>query len=301
MVMNKTKYYFISIVMAFGLICGGFVNTQALSKSLTLKTQDVRMLIPLYIDPSGSVWSNVVNANFYNNIDVIINPRDGVGRSQSAIYTKGVKQLRAGKVGIYGYVYTSWGTRPLKTVKAEIDKWQLWYNVDGIFLDEASESTSNLFYYSDLWNYIAAKGMRVILNPGANTDETYTIVSDSIVIYENIPSHILSVSLWAADYPSSKFAALQFGSSVQQMRDFVAFAKANNIGYIYVTNDIPPNPWNKLPPYLAEEAALLAGGPIPPTPSPIFTPSFTPSKILTFIPTKTSTWTLIPTSTPKPY
>jgi len=293
--MNKTMVRFISIVMAFTITFGNFVNAQAQQTS-------TRMLIPLYIYPAGSAWANVVNANFYENIDVVINPNSGVGTSQSSDYVNGVNQLRAGNVGVYGYVYTGWGTRLSTTVKAEIDNWQAWYNVDGIFLDEASVSTSNLFYYSDLWTYITAKGMKVILNAGTNTDEAYTTVSDLVVIYENIPAQSLSVAGWIANYPASKFAALQYEASVAQMRDFVALAKANNIGYIYVTDDLAPNPWDALASYLAEEAALLAGGPIPPTPTPTslpvtqsITPTFTPTVTSSVTPTYTATGT--PTST----
>lgn len=295
MIMNKTIYRFIGIVTVFAIALGNFTNTQA-QQSLSS-----RLLIPLYIYPSGSAWADIVNANFYENIDVVINPSSGVGTTQSTAYVDGVNQLRAGHVGVYGYVYTGWGTRLIDTVKAEIDNWQSWYNADGIFLDESSISTSNLFYYSDLWNYIKAKGMRVILNPGTNTDEAYTTVSDLAVIYENIPMQALSVSTWVANYPASKFAALQYNASVEQMRDFVTLAQANNIGYIYVTNDVAPNPWDVLPPYLAEEAALLAGQPIPSTLTPTLlpatetiTPSFTPS----LTPTFTATSTVAPTLTP---
>jgi len=133
--MNKTIYRFIAIVLAFTLTFGNFVNTQAQQTS-------TRMLIPLYIYPAGGAWANVVNANFYENIDVVINPNSGVGTSQNSDYVNGVNQLRAGNVGVYGYVYTGWGTRLPTTVKAEIDNWQAWYNVDGIFLDESSVSTS---------------------------------------------------------------------------------------------------------------------------------------------------------------
>ncbi|MFN8435836.1 MAG: spherulation-specific family 4 protein, partial [Anaerolineales bacterium] len=250
--MNKIILYFIGIVSIFAIILISFTDAQAQEIS-------ARMLIPLYMYPSENVWGNVVNANTNKNIDVIINPSNGSGTSQKVAFVNGINQLRAGNVGVFGYVITNYGSRSLASVKNEIDNYYAWYHVDGIFLDEASNTTSDISYYSDLWFYITAKGMKVILNPGANTKEDYASISNSIVIYESVVPKTLSVSAWIMNYSSSKFAALQYGANAEQMRNFVAQAKINNVGYIYVTNDIEPNPWDELPPYLAEEAALLWG------------------------------------------
>lgn len=229
------------------------------------QTAQTRMLIPLYIFPTTAAYAPVVNANGAGNIDVILNPANGVGASRSTAYVNAMTQLKAGNVGVYGYVYTSYSARAAAAVKSEIDNWQLWYGVDGIFLDEAANTSVAVGYYTDLYNYIHAKGMKVIINPSANTLEAYAGISDSIVVYENTPSASLAVPTWSGNYPSSQFGALQYAASVDQMRAFVANAKAKNVGYVFITSDILPNPWDTLPSYLAEEAALLAGGVAQPT------------------------------------
>ena len=65
-----------------------------------------------------------------------------------------------------GYVYTLYGKRPLSEVKAEIEKYFQWYDVNGIFLDETSENDES--YYHDIADFVRGieKSNLVVLNPG---------------------------------------------------------------------------------------------------------------------------------------
>ena len=271
---------------------------------------NARMLIPLYIPPSFAAYQPVVDANTYQNVDVILNPNNGVGSGVNIAYATAIVQLRDGGVGIYGYVYTGYGSREIALVKSEVDKWHSWYDVDGIFVDEASNKAAGTPYIAELYDYITAKGMRVILNPGTSTIEAYMPIGDTTCIYETSPSSTLVMPSWGWNYPASKFCALQFGASISQMRSFVATARANNVGYIYVT-DRTSNFWRYLPPYLAEEAALLVSGEVVPTSTPTTvppsatptntptaTPSVTPSRTPTPTATASATFTQTPTRTP---
>jgi hypothetical protein len=342
--MYKTIYRLATVILVLAFTLGNYASAGAISAigeniknsiSAQQTNTSTRMLIPLYSDPPAQ-WTSVINANTYKNIDVILNPSDGPGASIQSSYTNGIAQLRNAGVGVFGYVYTGYGTRPLATVKAEVDSWKNWYSVDGIFFDEASNSSTNLSYYSNLQTYVTDRAMTSILNPGTGTMEAYMSVADTNMIYENDPSSPLSISTWAVNYPASKFGALQYAASAAQMRTFVASAKAQNIGYVFVTDDVLNNPWDKLPAYLAEEAALLAGNTTPPTPTatstiqatntiaptlkptnttlpsatstltattqPSFTPSSTPTLVATSTLTSTATWTatLPPTATNLP-
>ena len=281
-------------------------NTATKTITPTPAPVNARMLIPLYIPPSYAAYQPVVDANTYQNIDVILNPNNGVGSGVNIGYATAIVQLREGGVGIYGYVYTGYGTREIAIVKSEVDKWQSWYDVDGIFVDEASNKAAGTPYIAELYDYITAKGMRVILNPGTSTIEAYMPIGDTTCIYETSPSSTLVMPSWGWNYPASKFCALQFGASISQMRSFVATARANNIGYIYVT-DRASNFWRYLPPYLAEEAALLVGGVVVPTSTPTLippsvtltaTPSITPSRTPTRTATPTQAITITPSFTP---
>ncbi|MFN8383986.1 MAG: spherulation-specific family 4 protein [Anaerolineales bacterium] len=310
--MNKVLHRFASILIAFSMTLGSFVSVQAISdsaiqvagasnpnstfiNSAALQTSSTRMLIPLYSYPSAQ-WASVGSANAYGNIDVIVNPSNGPGSVLDNGYVNGIAQLRSSGVGVFGYVFTSYGTRPIPSIMAEIDLWKNWYGVDGIFFDEANNTEATIPYYSDLQTYVTSKSMTSILNPGTSTIEPYASIGNVNVIYENDPSAALSVSSWVANYPASRFAALQYAASAAQMTNFVANAKQQNIGHIFVTDDVLPNPWNDLPTYLAEEAALLANGSVTPTPTSTVTATAIPSATFTRTPTITATFTK--TSTP---
>lgn len=241
-----------------------FLTLYFIIPSLTLAQSQptTRMLIPLYIYPSVTAYAPVVNANTYRNIDVILNPYNGPSTTIKNNYTNAIVQLRTGGVGIYGYIYTGWGARSMSLVKTDIDNWKSWYNPDGIFIDEVATTSSVLPYYSDLYQYITSKGMKVILNPGTTTTEPYISVADSNCIYESDPSKPLAVPTWSTKYPSSELCILQYAASITQMRNTVSFAKSNNVGYVYVT-DATFSYWSSLPAYLAEEASLLSGGVVP--------------------------------------
>ena len=312
--MNKTIYRLTTVILMLVFALGSYTNAGAsfAAGRSAQQTTSTRMLIPLYSDPSTQ-WTSVINANTYKNIDVIINPFNGPGTSLQSSYINGIAQLRSAGVGVFGYIYTGYATRPLATVKAEVDVWKNWYGVEGIFFDEADNTAIGISYYSDLQTYVTTKGMTSILNPGTNTMEAYMSVANTNVIYENDPSSALSVPAWAVNYPASKFGALQYAASAAQMRTFVASAKAKNIGYVFITDDVLNNPWDKLPAYLAEEAALLAGNvavstatqtAILPNATPTITatiqPSFTPSATATLAATSTLASTATWTATPPP-
>ncbi len=245
-----------------------------------------RMLIPLYTAPSN--WGQVVSSNVGGVIDAIVNPNNGVGSTIRDSFVNGIASLRSAGIGVFGYVSTSYGTRNINVVKTEIDTWQQWYAPSGIFLDEADNTNdaNKAAYYAELYNYIRSKGMTVIINPGAMTTEAYMNRSDAACIFESAPLSPIPYPTWGGMYPQ-KLCALAFGANREQMISFVAEAKGR-FGYVYATSDTPGNPWDTLPDYLAEEAALIAGLPVPTNTAPATSTS---------VPPITSTATLAPVYT----
>lgn len=248
---------------------------------VALQTTSGRVLIPLYSDPPNNDWNTVISANSSKNIDIIANPADGVGTSKNSNYTTGITNFKQNGVGVYGYVFTGFGTRSLSVVEAEIDNWQAWYNVDGIFVDEVSDTTSGLSYYTTLYNYIHNKGMKVVLNFGTNTIQEYASIGDILCIYEDSSISIPFAS-WQSNYPASKFCALRFGTDINGMMNFINEGFSKNIGNMFITDDSGINPWDTLPNYLPEEASLLAGTSATDTPIPTST-TVIPSPTATFV------------------
>jgi Spherulation-specific family 4 len=117
----------------------------------------------------------------------IINPNSGPDPSgPDASYVTYMKKLANAGITMIGYVHSSYGNRSLSTVENEVDIYATKYGgMEGIFVDEASNSVSELSYYASLYKYIRSKSgyANVVINPGTSTDESYLSVSILLVFY----------------------------------------------------------------------------------------------------------------------
>ena len=73
---------------------------------------------------------------------------------------------------------------------------------------------------------------------------------DTILVYES--SGIPSLPTWYASYAPSNFGVIPYNVPTLDMTatNFIASAR-QTIGYIYLTNDDLPNPWDTLPSYFS--------------------------------------------------
>ncbi len=226
----------------------------------------LEVIVPAYFYPvSNSPWDDLNLAANQVEITAIMNPASGSGNSQDGNYVTAVDDLRSAGGQVVGYVPTTFGQRPLADVKADIDNYYDWYNIDGIFLDEMSNTgpASRIQYYQDLYAYVKSKDNsdKVIGNPGTNTLEQYLNfpggpTADTLVITENIGSQYASFSPapWVANYDASNFAHLIHTepSSVAAIAD-LDLAVQRNAGAVYFTDDVLNNPWDRLPTYWQAE------------------------------------------------
>ena len=229
----------------------------------------LRILLPLYAYPEwwdapAYHWDDVAAEGGTAPIVAIINPDSGPGVGfPNADYLRGMADLRAGGVQMIGYVFTSYGARPLTNVLADIAAYAGSTNVAGIFLDECANTTNLLGYYTQLYAAIHSHpGFDlVVVNPGTQIPEPFVAApaTDVAVIFE----HESGWPAYAADdhvarYPSARFAALPYAvSNLALMHEFVDLAVRRNTGWIYVTDDDLPNPWDTLPAYWTNLTALV--------------------------------------------
>ena len=234
----------------------------------------LEILIPLYSyptwwQPQSYVWDDVAAANAAVPITAIVDPANGPGGGgPNADYLVGLADLRSGGVTMLGYAYTSYGARPAADVKADIDVWSdQWtaYGVSGIFLDEAAPGSATLDYYEDLYHYVLSKpGLtRVVVNPGTTADEGYLSrpAASVVVGFEN------TATAWEAYVPpayQSSYAPSHFSALVHTVPDAavmqhaVDLAARRRFGYVFVTDDTMPNPWDTLPAFWTAEVSYVA-------------------------------------------
>ncbi|MEM4246906.1 MAG: spherulation-specific family 4 protein [Candidatus Woesearchaeota archaeon] len=222
-----------------------------------------KMFIPAYFYP-GSLWTQAISGAPIVNV-MIMNPASGPGSSQNSDYVTAVQNARNAGIKVIGYVHTSYSQRDIDAVKGEVDLYYQWYNVSGIFFDEVNSSAAALPYYQNITNYVKQHtGAFVSLNPGTVPDQGYINISDNTVIFEGTYNtyKTWSVPSWVFNYPASKFTHLVYAtSSSKNMKDAILTKSKNrNAGYVYVTNDVLPNPWDTLPSYWSTELSYINQG-----------------------------------------
>jgi hypothetical protein len=91
-----------------------------------------------------------------------------------------------------------------------------------------------------------------VINPGTETDEEYLTTADIIVTfegpYESYAALQFPATRWEWSYPADRFWHLVHATAAADMPDAVALSQQRNVGWVYVTPDALPNPWDTLPP-----------------------------------------------------
>jgi hypothetical protein len=222
------------------------------------------------MEPGASWDSLIASANAGTSIIAIINPNNGpVTSGPPSNWVTYMNKMKAANIDMVGYVHTSYGDRSISDVKADIDVYANKYaGLKGIFLDEVSNSASDIPYYQQAYTYIMSKSGYIhdILNPGASTDQGYLAVSSSIVIYESDAGGYKSpTTSWVKCAPNAaakagykyKFSAIVYGASQSQMSSIASQMSNAGIGMVYITDKTLPNPYDPLPSYWSAEASAV--------------------------------------------
>jgi len=174
-------------------LAGGFfavATTLLLTFSAITRAYALGVLVPAYFDPAtSSAWTALNQAAQRVPLIAIMNPNNGPSTAPNATYTQALSALHNAGGQVLGYVYSSYAARPIADVAADVDRYNSFYNIDGIFIDEMTNYSdpTHLAYYQQLYRYIKSKraSYLVVGNPGANTAEIYltTPVTDAVVSF----------------------------------------------------------------------------------------------------------------------
>jgi len=228
----------------------------------------VGVIVPLFSNNShAGDWDKVIDAKAAHpdvRIIAIVNPDSGSGQAMNAGIKEGVQRLKKAGVDVVGYVSTGYSWRDANDVTREVDNYRDWYGVDGIFFDEVAHWYGRENYYAGLVNHVksAMPGAITIGNPGIDDAmSTYAGIFNVLVVYESEgfpPDYKLNnwQQLYGS-YDRSNFAVLSFGIGSLNAGELKAVTK--NVGWIFVTNGVMPNPWKELPPYFEELVADTEG------------------------------------------
>lgn len=213
-------------------------------------SEPIKILVPLYVYP-GSAWDQVVTAaNSGVKIIAIINPNSGPSSSgPDSTYKTYMQKLTNAGVEMVGYVHTTYGDRSMTDVNNEVDIYASKYTgVTGIFLDEASASSSDISYYTQVYNHIMSKSgfKHSILNPGTQPDQGYVAISTNIVIFEDAGSKLSSgrFASWVKCAPNAsqkagykyKFSGIAHTTAQGSMASVISTMQNSGMGLVYVTD-----------------------------------------------------------------
>lgn len=235
------------------------------------------LAVPAYFNPGGgsgsTYWTQLDQGAPTVGISVA-NPNSGPGTAFDQSYANAVQAAAQAGIKVIGYVDTGYfGTTGRTTrggqtstsawtaqVEGDVDNWYRWYGgygLAGIFFDDAQNVCGADNAYVNL--YIAVStyvkqshaGALTVDNPGAPADQCYSAAADVLVMFEGTYASYVSWSAPSWELNSAdpnRFWHLVYATSAQSdMENAVALSKQRNAGYLYVTGDVLPNPWDTLP------------------------------------------------------
>ena len=217
-------------------------------------------IVPLYTSPSHPSWTAVIAAKMAHPtvpVTAVVNPANGPGSAVNARVLAGISRLFSAGIRVVGYVATGYARVPEATVRADIDRWKAWYpQLGGIFFDEQARSAGQEDYYRRLSQYAKSLGLSFTIgNPGTDSAPSYVGILDTVLIYESGGlASMTKLAGWHVNHDPSNFGIIPYGTGLD-----VAYVRAAKgfVGYIYLTNDTLPNPWDSVPPYFADLLAAL--------------------------------------------
>lgn len=219
------------------------------------------MIVPLYIFP-GAQWGVLEqDAKSHPGVPVvaIINPDSGPGTAFIPAYASGIHGLVSSGITPIGYVWTNYGAVPPSQAEAQIEQYHRWYPyLRGIFLDGMAAAPGVEQYYSTLTAFAKGLGLELVVgNPGTAPAQSYVGTVDIINIFEDGVLPDPATVTGGLQAPSrSEFSLLSYNLP-ELDPTFVTQAEAQ-VGWMYLTNDTLPNPWDTLPPYLGQLMGLFA-------------------------------------------
>ena len=231
------------------------------------------IIIPMYVYPSdiynNTIYNNLISfAREHKDIPIIaiLNPSNGPGGVIDNNYRVAIKRLYSANIYPVGYVYTNYANRPIADVKADIDAWKTIYpEIKGIFFDEMTyeDNPTYVNYYKELSDYIYSKNIKFSIgNSKVPCAGSYYNTFDIIINWENsmYPTEAQAKEDWAGG--SSEYSILKRGLLVHSQSSFdsITFTMiAKYYGWVYITNDTLPNPWDTVSIYLKDMSNYLGG------------------------------------------
>ncbi len=272
MIRNSRRSFVAATLAGSAALATSLVTRDATAQDKTNSdtTKLSGIFVPAYFHPSGdnlSYWDDLAAAAAKMPLIVVINPNSGPGEKLDPSYPPVIAKLAKTKAQLVGYISTSYAKVPLEKAKADIVAWtKMVPEIQGYFLDEQTSDAAHVEHYQKL--VAAAKAARpkgtVVSNPGTPCDEGYFAKGgpDILCTFEN--------STPLADFKGDTIAApatrrIGLAHSLHprtKLEPLLDQAENKSLGWVFLTDGIMPNPWDRLPSFwdmLVGEVAKRVG------------------------------------------
>jgi hypothetical protein len=152
-------------------------------------------------------------------------------------------------------------------IEGDVNDWHTLYGsygIDGIFFDEAIRTCGTNDAYVDLYaavsDYVSVHypSDYIVINPGAPSEQCYENVADTILTFEGVYANYtasdsdpdsldFTPTSWTPTSPNKLWHLVYGATSQANMENAVALSKMRGAGFVYVTSDALPNPWDTVP------------------------------------------------------
>jgi len=262
----KTKITIVRYFRRFLLaaLVAGFLIPAPAAMAVT-STQSIA--IPGYDYPTlPGLWPSIEAAGGSTVPFVVVNPASGPGTTPIGDYTTRVNNNTNAGIRSIGYVDANYQARPITDVINDIDGWSSVYpGTSGIFFDRLKVGTaSDLCYASYIYNYTKVKhpNSLVVHNFGTYADPSFEPYGDifltaemDLALYQtwNMPTDGFHNN--ASN--SNRFWHLIHTTDTSDFSTALTMARNNNAGWVYITDDTMPNPYDAIATYFNSEIAQI--------------------------------------------
>lgn len=227
----------------------------------------MQLWVPAYYYPNGpglEEWNHLIASASRAPIVAIVNPNSGPGDHADTNFTAVIRRARKAGLRVVGYVGTQYTRKPLASVQEEIERYLRFYpEIQGIHVDEQSSDAAGVPYYVELYKYVNRRipGALVLGNPGTNCVPEYIArrACDTVCLFEQDRAfENFRPPAWISRFSPDRFCVQAYQvEDAGRMRQSVEAAARMRIGYVFITDDRGPNPYDRLPSYWDAEVEAV--------------------------------------------
>lgn len=264
----------LALVLALAVPSSGWAQTRKAKaqkgtnvEKRTPPAPQLSLWVPAYYYPNGPglrEWDRLIAAANVVPIVAIVNPASGPGDHVDPYLAKVIKRARRGNVKLVAYIGTQYTRKPLDAVKREVDTYLKYYpEIQGIHFDEQSSQAKDVDYYAELYRFTRSRipDALVLNNPGTICAADYVArpAADVVCLFERDRAFDeFRPPAWATRFPAARFCVQAYHVDTEaEMKRALRRAMQLRVGYVFITDDVGPNPYDRLPTYWEAEVEAV--------------------------------------------